>query len=199
MQTFTIGIPRGGLLCKLGRRNRLVRVSDRIEALVTIAVVLFAVVIIPVIATFGTSFHQHQAAMYARQANSVHETIARVAANFVESGHSLDDVYNAEISWDVDGLPHVGTIRRPEPFAAGEQIPVWVDAKGNLAGKPPSPGQAATDAVLLAVFSWVTVVLGALGARRLLIWRLDRHRAAQWGRELEALVDGGGGRADRQA
>jgi hypothetical protein len=198
MQTFTIGIPRGGLLRKLGR-HPLVRTSDRIEAIATIAAILFAVAIIPVIATFGTSLHEHQAAIYARQAGTVHQTTAtvtaEVTADTVMSDHSIIDVYVADVAWEVAGAAKVGTIRWPQPLVVGEHVPVWVDAGGDLAAQPVSPRQAATDAVVMAVYSWVIVVLGAFGARRLLIHRLDRQRAAQWGRELEALA-GGGGRAD---
>jgi hypothetical protein len=64
VQTFTIGFPRGTLLCRLGR-NRLVRATDRVEALATILLFLLGVATIPVVVTVGMSTDQHQAAMYA--------------------------------------------------------------------------------------------------------------------------------------
>ncbi len=83
-------------------------------------------------------------------------------------------------------------------MAAGDQIPVWVDGTGKLSGRPMSADQAMMDGVVVAVFSWMAVVGAAIGGLRLLIWRLDRRRFAQWEREFHALADDSGGRADHQ-
>lgn len=198
MQTFTMGFPRGALLCLL-RRNRLVRATDRVEALATILLFLVGLAIIPVVVTVGMSTHQHEAALYARQAGSVHQTTARVTASRpVASSYGSMDVYDAQITWVVDGLPRAAPIRWPEDLTPGDQIPIWVDGTGKLTGKPMSPDQAVMDGVLVAVFLWTAVVAVGVGGHRLLIWRLDRHRDARWDRELKALSTGGGGRADHQ-
>jgi hypothetical protein len=199
VQTFTMGFPRGTLLGRLGR-NRLVRATDRVEALATILLFLLGVATIPVVVTVGMSTHQHQAAMYARQAGSVHQAAARVTASrSVAPNHGSKDVSDAQITWDVDGLPRGAPIRWREYLTAGDQIPIWVDGTGKLSGKPMSPDQAVMDGVVVAVFLWTAVVAVGVGGQRLLVWRLDRHRDAQWDRELETLSTDGGGRADHQS
>lgn len=199
MQTFTMGFPRGTLLGRLGR-NRLVRATDRVEALATILLFLLGVATIPVVVTVGMSTHQHQAAMYARQAGSVYQTAAKVtASSSVASNYGSKDVSDAQITWDVDGLSRAAPIRWSEDLTPGDQIPIWEDGTGKLSGEPMSHDQAVTDGVVVAVFLWMAVVGVGVGGHRLLIWCLDRHRDAQWDGELEALSTDGGGRADHQS
>ncbi len=191
MQTFTIGIPHGTLIGRLGG-NRLVRTSDRVQAIATIMLFLLGVAIIPVVVTLGMSTHQHQTAMYARQAAGVHQTTARVTANsMVEPTYGTQQLYVAQIIWEVNGLPQRASIKWPEYLTAGEHIPVWIDATGTLSGKPMSADQAVMDGVMVAVVLWLVGVGVGVGSLQLLKWRLDRRRDAQWEQGLRALVADG--------
>jgi len=198
VQTFTIGTTRGGLLGRLGR-NRLVRASDRIEAIATLVLFLLAVAIISVVAAAVMSTHRHQATMYAREADGVHQMTARVTASSPASSlYGAKDVWVAQIAWETEGSPRVGSITWPSHVKVGDQVPIWVDGMGKLRRAPVSTDQAVMDGVVVALLSWSALMGVAAGGRWLLTWRLDRHRNAQWEKELHELVDGRGGRADHK-
>jgi hypothetical protein len=197
VQTFTIGVPRSELLSRFGR-NRLVRWSDRIEVLATTALGVLAIAMIPVVTTAGIAVDHHQAAMYAQQAQTVHRTEATATADSSDAVGAGDrDAYATRISWDVEGVPRVGTITSPQPLKVGDSIPIWVDVAGGLGRPPVSTDQAVTEAVVMAALLWLTVMGSATALRQLLVWGLDRRRGYQWDGELRTLV-GQGGREQRR-
>ena len=198
MQTFIVGAPWSGLLSRLGR-NRLVRASDRLEAIATIALFVVAVAIIPVVTTVASTLYRQQAAMYVQQAEAVHQITARVTeASSTKPGPGMGDVHPTIISWDVNGLPRSGSINWSEPLAVGRQIQVWVDATGKLDHAPVSADHAVADAAVAGVLLWSAGVGVGVGGLRWFVWQLDKRRNARWDDEFRALVDGDGGRANRQ-
>lgn len=198
MQTFIIGFPRGELLRRLGR-NPLVRASDRLEAIATLVLFALAVALLPVVTTVGIALHHDQATLSAQQAKAVHRTTARAIANSsIQPAMGAGAVYLTQISWDVAGVPRVGSFTGTRPLTIGDEVPVWVDAAGGLSHPPLPQDEAATVAVVIAVLLWSILLGAALGGLRLLSWTLDRRRSAQWDRELRSLANDDGGRADRR-
>jgi hypothetical protein len=94
----------------------------------------------------------------------------------------------ATASWlRPDGGAATGTVAVPVDTRAGARVHIWLDAAGQPAGAPMSPGVATAYAVLvgagiLAGTAMLSFVVW-LGTRK----ALDRHRFAQWDREWREL------------
>ncbi len=154
---FTIGLPRWRVF-EVCRRNPLVRVSDRIEALTTVVAVLLLLLAVPAAAAIGTVVHDSQRAVYAQQ----HHTRHLIAAISDETA--------------------------AEEIPPGADSTIWVDDNGAPTDAPTPTSRAGVDAVIAALFTYaaVTAALGiAVAATRAVCARL---RAAMWQRTIDALV-----------
>jgi hypothetical protein len=178
--------------------NPLVRVSDRIEALVVLAVVVSACFAIPAAAQAGTL---------------VLDAGVRTAQEQAQSRHSVEAVAlerSASLLVDVDSPAYVraqwreGTRLRTEhvitPVAvgAGQPLTIWVDDADKVVAAPLTTDDANLSAVLAGGTAWVAIVvcsaLVAFGARR----ALDRSRDRAWERELNVLAHNDDGWANRR-
>ncbi len=196
MQTFTWGGSRHRYLRAFGR-NPLLRASDRIEAVVVLAMLVVTVLAVPVVAAVGTAVHESRARFYAEQAQSSHRVEATAAGDSaaVVRPNSISFVVRAR--WRVDGRDHIDRVPSDSRVRAGEPLPLWVDEHGNRVGAPPPASRADGDAVAVAVLLWLAVVAVAAGLASALRADLDRKRAARWEREIrDTDSTGGGGRRD---
>ncbi|MCA4727285.1 Rv1733c family protein [Mycolicibacterium fortuitum] len=196
MQTFTLNPGRCRTVRAFGR-NPLVRASDRIEAITLVLAIAIILIAIPVAGTLGTAVYDAQRRAYTGQIQTRHQVTATVIDG---SGHtawpdSTNDAF-VRAEWSADGVPHTSTLSWDRDVKAGDRIQIWTDEHGNRVDPLPSSSDAGTQAVLTAVEFWLCVVVGAGAAYALVWWRLGSNREAKWDRELRALINGGGGRAN---
>lgn len=197
MQTFTIGWPCRWPFHGLGR-NELLRLSDRIESIAVVICGILAVIAVPLVASIGTSVHDHVAAERAQHAASVQQAMATVVGEpEASAAYPLHRPWSVPVSWYVAGSAHRGTVTSDVKSKVGEQLSIWVDREGTLTTPPAPLGSATANAVGVAVALWLALIGACAGVLQLVRWRLDAGRFARWDRELESLADDGGGRTRR--
>jgi hypothetical protein len=176
-----------------GRRNPLVRGSDRIELLL---IALGALIILAATAcagALGTAVHDERSDVYLAEAQTRHTVNATAISDSTTIlGFRETAVTRVNVRWLVDGAEHTEDVTVDSPVKTGDPLVVWVDRDGNRVDAPNSTSQAGVDAVAAAYAAWLTVVLTVTG----LVWcarsGLDRRRMSGWERDLRSLVYGGG-------
>ncbi|GAA3772108.1 hypothetical protein GCM10022403_004230 [Streptomyces coacervatus] len=94
----------------------------------------------------------------------------------------------AQVRWTgADGSAHTGKTLVDGGLRAGSTTELWTDTRGNLTTRPPSPTDAAAEAVLLGAASALAVTGIAFGATGAARWWLDRRRIDGWGREWDLV------------
>jgi hypothetical protein len=173
-------------------RNGLLRISDRVESIATVLVILIAVIALPVAAAVGTSAYGRMSMADAEYAASIHQTEASVVGAGRPEVASIYEVeYSTPVQWNAGGRRHAATVEWTERVRVGDHIMVWVKDDGDLAPAPAPVDQPARYAIATAIVLWAAVVSLSVGVLCLLRWRLDVGRIANWERELETLADDG--------
>jgi hypothetical protein len=191
MESFTLRWPRVRVLSGLGQ-NGLLRISDRVESIATVLVILIAVIALPVAAAVGTSAYGRMSMADVEYAASIHQTEASVVGVGRPEVAAIYEVeYSTSVQWNAGGRSHAATVEWTERVRAGDHIMVWVNDDGDLAQAPAPVDQAARYSIATAIVLWSAVVGLSAGALCLLRWRLDVGRLANWERELETLADDG--------
>ena len=78
MDTFTVRLPRWPFVQWLFGRNPLIRLSDRVEALVLVFAVVVSVLAAPMAAAVGTAVYDSRSTFYAEQAQNRRTVTATV-------------------------------------------------------------------------------------------------------------------------
>ena len=192
MESFTIGVRCPWWIQALGRSNPLVRCSDRIEALVLVFAVVLSVVALPVAGAVGTYVHEERSLRYIEAAQTRHEVLATAT----EAGQIVPELrtvsFAAEAVWSEGGLPHRAVVPWSDRAKIGDRQTIWVNNQGDYVGPPASSGQAAGEAVAIALAVWLGVVGVSAAAVHLIRRRLNHWRHAQWDRELNISRDNDG-------
>jgi len=176
-----------------GRRNPLVRTSDRIELLIVAFGVLIALVATACAGALGTAVYDVRSRGYLAEAQTRHTVIARAA----EDGTTVVRLRSHAVTvvdarWQVDGTEHTGGLTTDGPVKAGDPLVIWIDSDGHRVDAPTPTSQAGVDAVGVAYAAWQAALFLIAG---LVCWGrscLDRRRISGWERELRSLVYGGG-------
>jgi hypothetical protein len=181
------------LLRACGRRNKLVRTSDRIELLIIALGVLIALAATAFAGALGTAVHDARSQAYVAEAQTRHTVIATAIADSTTALGVRDNaVTRVHARWQVDGAKHTDSFTIDGYVKTGDPLTIWVDRDGNRVDAPTRTSQAGVDAVAAAYAAWLTVVLTVTG----LVWwarsGLDRRRMSGWERDLRSLVYGGG-------
>lgn len=171
--------------------NPLIRISDRIEAIVVITAVVLSLLAAPVAGAIGTTVHDARSRIYAEQAH----TRRPISAMVTKIGRSADVVHPysyttlVEARWHAEGIQHVDTFSVKHAVAVGDQVDVWVNGQGEPVA-PPAPGsQAAIDAVRVAILLWLMATGCAAALVALVRWRINRRHDTDWEREIGAMAD----------
>ncbi|MES4908784.1 MULTISPECIES: hypothetical protein [unclassified Streptomyces] len=173
-----------GRLCWRWRRNPLKRRSDVVEAWV--ALVAGLVMVVGGTAAGVATSAAVEAPLLAQRAER-HPVPARLLEDAPVGAPGADggraDRVPATVRWKApDGTVHTGTAQVREGGAAGTSTVVWIDGRGRLVHAPLTPQEAESRAALTGVTAATGVCLVTLAGRRVVRWRLDRSRAAQWER-----------------
>jgi hypothetical protein len=177
------------LLRACGRRNPLVRTSDRMELLVIALGVLIALVATACAGALGTAVHDSRSDVYLAEARTRHTVPATaVEDSTTVVGVRANVVTHVNARWQVDGTEHTGALTTDGSVKAGDPLVIWVDRDGNRVDAPTPTSQAGVDAVGVAYAAWETVLIAVTV---LVCWvrsRLDRRRDSAWERDLRWLL-----------
>ncbi|TXI61938.1 MAG: hypothetical protein E6Q55_14365 [Mycolicibacterium mageritense] len=192
METFTLSF-RWGLLIRMLGRNPLVRVSDRIEALLLALVFVTALLAVPVAGAIVTAVHDSRAQTLVEQARNRHLVAATAIEDAIQAPDAARGVNAAvQARWRVGAVDHTELVTARADVKAGDPVDIWVNAAGNRVAAPAPAWQAGTAALLTAAAYWLVMVGAAF-----LLWAgvhlvVVRSRTTGWDRALELLADGSG-------
>ena len=188
MQSFTFD-PRRWLIGRVFSRNPLLRLSDRVAALVITLAFLEVMVVIPVVGAIGTAAYDAKAHSYAQEAQARQRltgTVVEVLRNPIGSHHHTVVV---GVRWTAEGGERTAALKWNDSVKPGDRVDIWIDSNGNAIDKPPlTTSRAAVEAVVIALWTATEI----LGPSALLVvgifWQLGRIRSSQIERELRTLV-----------
>lgn len=183
--TFTVRLPRWRF-ARLFSLNPLVRMSDRVEALVVVLAMAMALAAVPIAAAVGTSVYDSRSRLYAEQAQNSHVVSATITDHNVIHRESLGPNVTVIGQWSAAGNEHAGPVSAPPGVKTGESIDIWVGEDGSHVGPPPRT--AYDEAVAFAAVTFVGLALAAgalvVGTRA----ALNRARHARWEDDLGKLT-----------
>lgn len=178
-------------------RNPLVRVSDRLEVLVALAVLAVALSALPVAALVRNEVYSAIVRTAFQQAQSRHAVEASALESTTGLLADFDSTEYVRVQWHHGGQVRDEKVVAPAPVEAGDALTIWVDDAGEVVAAPVTVEDAAMGGLAAAITVWLGIV--ACGASVALVVRrgLDRARDRGWERELRLLAHNDDGWANR--
>jgi hypothetical protein len=172
-----------------GRRNPLVRTSDRVEMLIIALGVLIALLAAAFAGALGTAVHDTRSKVYRSEAQTRHTVIATATDDSTTVlGFRDNAVTRVNAHWQSDGLEHADRLTVEAPLKTADPLVIWVDRDGNRVDAPTPTRQAGVDAVAAGFAAWQTALFAVAG---LVCWGrsvLNRRRMSDWEREIRCLL-----------
>jgi hypothetical protein len=190
MDTFTVRLPRWPFAQRLFGRNPLIRLSDRVEALVLVFAVVVSLLAAPMAAAAGTAVYDSRSTFYAEQAQN-RRTVTATVIDDSAARNPPTKTMTARARWFAAGAEHTGEVKARKTMKPGDSIEVWVDQDGAQVGRPIR--SAADEAVAAALAIWWCVAIAAaalLAGTRAII---NRARHARWQHDFDDLAGDGHG------
>lgn len=197
MDTFSVRVPRWPFLQRLLGRNPLIRLTDRVEALVVVLAVVMSLLAIPIAAAVGTAVHDSRSSLYAEQAQARRMVTATVAGERDARQNQSGPTVWVPARWSDAGAEHTGVVKAQQTIKTGDPIEIWVDENGSQVSSPTPMRAAAEEAVVAAVATWLGVVLAAVGVFAGTRAILNRVRYNRWQHDFDDLVADGRGHASQ--
>lgn len=193
MQTFTFE-PEHWRIVRAFGRNPVVRLSDRVEAIVLVLAILGCIVGASIAGAVGTAVYDARRQVYSEQAQTRHP----VTATALQDSTTVVDgsVYNVSVQWRVNAVDHTESFDWTHIVKKGDRVDIWVNGDGNRVVAPSPASQAGVDGARAGVALWLSVVAVAAALTGVVRWRLLRVRSADWERELASLQTNGDGRTN---
>ncbi|RSM69571.1 hypothetical protein DMB66_11305 [Actinoplanes sp. ATCC 53533] len=175
------------------RRAPLRRGSDKIQAWLTLVVIMAVLPAAPWVAwwtastTYGAEVRASEWEVAHRRA--VAAVLVRDAAADPPAGEALPGPEHvpAPVRWtDSDGTVRSAAVPVAVGTRAGSPVTVWVDEHGALTS-PPRRRNPTLDASVAATFAVTAVIAFLVGVRRVVVWRLDRRRMRSWETEWQII------------
>jgi hypothetical protein len=158
-------------------RNPLCRRSDRIQATVT----LVGIALVLAAAGLGIGAGQRAAADQTRRAGHEQATRHVATAVLVEpAGTSTSSVVPVKARWHTGHGVRTGTITAHAGLPAGARVHIWITRTGTPTTEPLTVAAARINGVAFGLAVPAGAVLVALLGVRLVRYRLDRRRLADW-------------------
>jgi hypothetical protein len=171
-------------------RNPLLRISDRIEAVLMVSAVAISLLALPVAGAIGTAVYDARSRFYADEAHARQPISARVTATRrgVAVVRPYMDTVIVEARWQSRGVQHTESFGVTHHVAVGDHVDIRVNDEGKRVSEPPSSA-AVVEAICVAVPLWfvvsaVVAVVVAFARRQ-----FDRRHDSDWEREIRGLVD----------
>ncbi len=175
-------------------RNALCRRSDRLQGLLVLALLLAALIVVPVALAAGRSTYD----------NGVRASEALTAAGRWSRAILLETAPNAVVSapdspslltsmararWQLpDGTWHVGKVPARAGTPAGSNVRVFLNDAGRAIRPPLDRAQLSDKAVATGLTTGMALELGVVITYLLLRWMLERRRLASWDAEWERVA-----------
>jgi hypothetical protein len=190
MQAFNFTPMRWSIIRAFGA-NPLVRISDRIEAIVVVSAVAFALLAVSVAGAIGTTVHYAQSRVYAEEAHTRQpiRAIVTTTRHIAEIAHPRVNPAIIQARWQAEGIEHVDIFRSQRAVTVGDQIDIWVNDTGQRVDPPTPASQAVVDAVSFGVLLWLAAAGAAAALVTVVRWRLNCRHETDWEREIEGLAD----------
>ena len=178
-------------------RNQLIRVSDRLESLSVLAVLLTAFLGVPLAAYAGSLVYGAGMGHVHEQAHSRHSVETVVVEGSTVMPADFDSSASVRVQWGDGTALRTEQVTSPALVKAGAPLKIWLDDKGRVVPAPSTEFDAEVTAGAVAWTVWGAVV--ACSALVALVMRrgLDRSRARDWERELQLLAHNDDGWANR--
>ncbi len=168
-------------------RNPLRRTSDRLEAAISVGILLAFLICAPLLALAVSSWTY---GVGLRTADAEHASWHQVTAVSLTSAPT--DGYGGyaamvQARWlGPDGKQHTGEVSVPAGSKAGTRVTVWVDRAGHVTGAPLDTSMARGEAVLASVIAPAVLGVALLGLWGTAHKLIDRHRLAGWDADWRA-------------
>lgn len=175
-------------------RNPLVRRSDRLEASVKLMALIVALLLIAPAAAFGTSVHDQQRQVAARQSAESHTVDATAADNSVVVSRFGAGGFRTHVQWVAGGSGHNAWFVGPKNLRLGDHTSVWVNSRGEYVDSPQTRDQVSASAFGAAALLWLGLTGSLYVMVQALRWWLDHKRYGRWAAEWSELDRGGKGR-----
>jgi hypothetical protein len=177
--------------------NPLVRMSDRLEALAVLGVLLVALVALPLADRADTLVNDSGVHTALQQTQTRHSVQALVVAG---SGLPTDfGTPDVSVQWQEGTHTRTESVVSTATVQTGDRMTIWLDESGKVVAAPLTEGDAGLNAALAAATVWITIVACAAAAALLVRRALDRSRDRDWDRALNLLAHNDDGWANRHA
>lgn len=176
--------------------NPLVRVADRLEAFAVLAVLITALVAVPLATAAEAMVYESGSRTAKAEALTRHSVQALVIEG---SGlpADFDSPAYVRAQWHEGTQTRTEQIVSPATVTVGDQMTVWLDDSGKVVAAPLKTDDAKLNAIAAAVAIWITIVTCSVGASLLIRSGLDRSRDRAWDRELHLMAHNDDGWANR--
>lgn len=162
-----------------------------------LGVLAVAFAALPAVMSAGTIAYEDGIRTAEREAQSRHSVQALVVDG-VGLPTEFDTPAYVTAQWQEGPRTRTELIVAPATVKPGDHTPVWLDDAGRIVAAPQKPGDAAVNAVAVAVTLWTTVVAASALLAYLVRRGLDRARERAWNRELLLLAHNDDGWANRR-
>ncbi|WP_051174391.1 Rv1733c family protein [Amycolatopsis orientalis] len=176
-------------------RNPLARLSDRLEAALVIGVVLVALLAIPFAVAMGSEAYDAGLRRAGEETADRHEATAVLVADAPPAqvrfdGVPVEETVKVRARWTAPGGPVREDVVTVDPGSGtGDEIPIWLDGKGNAVGAPVTTADVAGLGAGAGAAFWIVCVMLLTGfflAGRPILGRL---RGAAWEREWRRVSE----------
>lgn len=190
MQAFDLNPMRWPTIRAFGA-NPLIRLSDRIQAIVVVAAIAFSLLSAPIAGAIGTAVHDARSRVYAEEAHNRRpiKAIVTKIGDSAEFAHPYSKTTVVSARWHAEGIQHIDTFTSKRAVAVGDQIGIWVNDRGQRVSSPAQGSQAAIDAVRVAVLLWLVAAGAAAALVTLVRWWINRRHYSDWEREIGGIAD----------
>ncbi|WP_019854166.1 Rv1733c family protein [Actinopolyspora mortivallis] len=164
----------------------LARVSDRVEGVLLVFVVLLPVLSLPVSLVIGSQTYAEQLRLARQQENTRTPVMAVLTEDAVATvprarGSTMTE---ASASWSSpDGRVRTGTVAVRAGARKWESVRIWIDAEGRKVPAPLTESAAFREASAAVLSCWLAVLFGSTAVFWGTRWVLDRLRWRAWERE----------------
>jgi hypothetical protein len=171
-------------------RNPVARTVDRAESVSLVAVVLLAMLLLPVLLVVGSTVHANLVDEGARQAGRAHAVTAVLTSaaphtTFDGPGAAVAGTAAVPATWTApDGTVHTGRIQVATGLAVGATVEIWVDRHGDLVATPVSAADAAAGGFFVALGGWAGAVALLAAVQVCVHAGLNRRRYRMWDSQL---------------
>lgn len=166
-------------------RNPLRRTSDRIEAWITV-LLMVAFVPLAVLVTVQVGRWVYASGMRDQAARRV-PAVALAPARVANPEYGVPEMLWVPARWRIGDATRTGQAQVPYGTAKGARVRIWIGQDGHPITSPATPSQTRNQEIAAMVMSPLMLAEALTFAWGGLHWLLDRRRLAAWGTEWQSF------------